>query len=55
MVHVDVPVPPADGFVQLKAGPVVCDIEAKVVPAGTVSMSEMPEAAEGPAFATVIV
>src|SRR5687768_717517 len=40
---------------QTKAGPLVCVIETKVVPAGTGSASETFAAADGPLFVTVMV
>ncbi len=53
MVQVMAPVPPAAGVVQLKVGPLVCEAETKVVPAGTLSVSVTLVASEGPSFSTV--
>ena len=41
--------------VQVNVGPAVCISETNVVPAGSVSVHETLAAADGPAFATVIV
>lgn len=41
--------------VQVNTGPVVCDSETNVIPAGSVSLIVTFAASEGPAFATTIV
>ena len=55
IVQLIVPVPPAGGVVQVNAGPLVCEAEAKCVFAGTTSVSVTLIAGDGPAFATVTV
>lgn len=52
MVQVIVPVPPGGGVAQTNAGPVVCVAPAKVMFAGTLSVSVTFAAAAGPAFDT---
>src|SRR6266849_4330643 len=52
-VPVIVPVPPAGGLVNVKAGPLVWLSETKVVLAGTASLSTTLGAAAGPALLTV--
>src|SRR3954471_2717738 len=49
-----VPVPPDGGLLQMKAGPVGCDSETKVVFGGSVSDMVTPEASEGPLFVTLM-
>ena len=49
-----VPVPPTDGFVQMKAGPVGCDSETNVVFAGSVSVIVTLAASDGPLFVTLM-
>jgi hypothetical protein len=51
--QVIVPVPPTEGVVQEKSGPVDCDSETKVVFAGMVSVSETFAAFDGPPFVNV--
>src|SRR6266571_3080848 len=53
--HVTVPVPPTGGFVQVNDGPLFCDSDTKVVPAGRGSDSETLCASLGPLFVTTIV
>jgi hypothetical protein len=55
MLQVTVPVAPADGAVQEKVGPETCASDTKVVPAGTVSVSDTVVAAVPPTLFTVIV
>src|SRR3954451_4785322 len=50
-----VPVPPAAGVLHENGVPVVCDSETNVVFAGTASVSETLDAADGPLFVSVIV
>src|SRR3954462_13230585 len=50
-----VPVPPAAGVLQRNGVPVVCDSETNVVLAGTASVSETVDAADGPLFVSVTV
>ena|SRR5947209_5242685 len=52
MVQVIVPVPPTGGAVQEKSGPLVCDSPAKVMFAGTSSVSVTFAAVDGPPLAT---
>src|SRR5438270_343452 len=54
IVQVMVPMPPVAGVVQSKCGPDVCVHAAKVLPAGTESVSVRPAASLGPALATVM-
>ena len=54
-VAVTVPVPPAAGVMSVKAGPVVCIAETKVVLAGSGSLRTTFWASEGPLLVTVIV
>jgi len=53
--HVIVPVPPTAGVTHENTGPVVCDSETNVVLAGTTSVSETPDAFDGPPFVSVSV
>jgi hypothetical protein len=55
VLQITVPVPPAGGSVQLKAGPLFCVRETKVSPEGSVSLSVASEARSGPELARVIV
>jgi hypothetical protein len=55
MEHETVPVPPAAGFTQMKAGPVVCDSETNVVFGGRVSAMVTEPESDGPLFVTVMV
>src|SRR5437667_450609 len=54
-VHDTVPVPPAGGFVQVKAGPAVCVSDTNVVPAGSTSLRATACASLVPVFDKVIV
>lgn len=54
-VQFTVPVPPAAGFVQVNAGPLVCANDTNVVLAGTASVSATFVASEGPLLVAVIV
>ena len=49
-----VPVPPDGGLMQMKAGPVGCDSETKVVFGGSVSFMVTPAASDGPLLVTVM-
>ena len=53
IVQLTDPVPPTDGFVHVKAGPVFCVSETNVVPAGSVSLSVTLCASLGPLFVTL--
>ena len=49
-----VPVPPDGGLMQMKAGPVNCDSETKVVFGGSVSVMVTVAASDGPLFVTLM-